>query len=109
MLFLEGYASRGDSIDPTISVRHVHRLTAFILQEEEPDVHFEPVVKLTEQVDTKTHEEDEKPLFKMYVYSRLACYSSCSFFIPAISLPGAPSYSDSNLEQMSGRSAARVT
>ncbi|KAH7930019.1 hypothetical protein BV22DRAFT_1028765 [Leucogyrophana mollusca] len=34
-------------------------------QEEEADVHFEPVIKLTEQVDTKTMEEDEDVLFKM--------------------------------------------
>ncbi|KAF8826494.1 hypothetical protein HHX47_DHR5000269 [Lentinula edodes] len=34
-------------------------------QEEEADVHFEPVIKLTEQIDTKTHEEDEQVLFKM--------------------------------------------
>ncbi|KAF9076465.1 RanBP1 domain-containing protein [Rhodocollybia butyracea] len=34
-------------------------------REEETDVHFEPVIKLTEQVDTKTHEEDEEVLFKM--------------------------------------------
>jgi len=34
-------------------------------QEEEVDPHFEPVIKLTEQVDTKTHEEDEEVLFKM--------------------------------------------
>jgi Ran-binding protein 1 len=39
-----------------------------ILQEEETDVHFEPVIKLTEQVDTKTHEEEEDTLFKMYVF-----------------------------------------
>ncbi|KAJ7638562.1 RanBP1 domain-containing protein [Roridomyces roridus] len=36
-----------------------------VKQEEENDPHFEPVVKLTEQVDTKTHEEDEEVLFKM--------------------------------------------
>lgn len=30
-------------------------------------MHFEPVVKLTEQVETKTHEEDEDTTFKMYV------------------------------------------
>jgi Ran-binding protein 1 len=36
-------------------------------QEEEADVHFEPVIKLTEQVDTKTFEEDEDVIFKMYV------------------------------------------
>jgi Ran-binding protein 1 len=40
-------------------------------QEEEPDVHFEPVIKLTEQVDTKTHEEDEIVLFKMYAHPLL--------------------------------------
>ncbi|CAA7260219.1 unnamed protein product [Cyclocybe aegerita] len=34
-------------------------------RDEEADVHFEPVIKLTEQVDTKTHEEDEDVLFKM--------------------------------------------
>ncbi|KAF7353025.1 RanBD1 domain-containing protein [Mycena venus] len=34
-------------------------------QEEEIDPHFEPVIKLTEQVDAKTHEEDEDVLFKM--------------------------------------------
>jgi len=34
-------------------------------REEEADVHFEPVIKLTEQVDTKTHEENEAVLFKM--------------------------------------------
>ncbi|KIY45886.1 hypothetical protein FISHEDRAFT_66677 [Fistulina hepatica ATCC 64428] len=33
--------------------------------EEESDVHFEPVVRLTEQVETKTLEEDEEVLFKM--------------------------------------------
>lgn len=30
-------------------------------------MHFEPVIKLTEQVDTKTMEEDEEALFKMCV------------------------------------------
>jgi len=38
---------------------------ALVPREEEVDVHFEPVIKLTEQVDTKTHEEDEEVLFKM--------------------------------------------
>ncbi|KAI0638231.1 RanBP1 domain-containing protein [Trametes polyzona] len=35
------------------------------VQDEEHDPHFEPVIKLTEQVETKTHEEDEDVLFKM--------------------------------------------
>jgi len=34
-------------------------------KDEEHDPHYEPVLKLTEQVETKTHEEDEDPLFKM--------------------------------------------
>jgi len=33
--------------------------------EEEPDVHFEPVIKLTETVQTKTHEEEEDSIFKL--------------------------------------------
>jgi Ran-binding protein 1 len=32
---------------------------------EEPDVHFEPVVRLTEKVETKTNEELEEQTFKM--------------------------------------------
>lgn len=40
-----------------------------LIQEENPesevDVHFEPVVKLTEKVDTKTNEELEEQTFKM--------------------------------------------
>ena len=38
-----------------------------VSQEEENDPHFEPVIKLTEQVETKTGEEDEDVRFKMYV------------------------------------------
>ncbi|KAG6838004.1 single stranded nucleic acid binding protein [Arthromyces matolae] len=34
-------------------------------REEEADPQFEPVIKLTEQVETKTMEEDEEVLFKM--------------------------------------------
>jgi len=34
-------------------------------KEEEHEPHFEPVMKLTDQVETKTHEEDEDVLFKM--------------------------------------------
>ncbi|KPM35836.1 hypothetical protein AK830_g10734 [Neonectria ditissima] len=32
---------------------------------ESEDVHFEPVIKLTEKVDTKTNEESEEQVFKM--------------------------------------------
>ena len=35
--------------------------------DEEHDPQFEPVIKLTEQVEVKTMEEDEEVLFKMYV------------------------------------------
>ena len=34
-------------------------------EEEEADIHFEPVVHLTQQVETKTHEEAEEQTFKM--------------------------------------------
>ncbi|KAH9943397.1 ran/spi1 binding protein [Epithele typhae] len=34
-------------------------------RDDEHDPQFEPVIKLTEQVETKTFEEDEVPLFKM--------------------------------------------
>jgi len=39
--------------------------SALAPRDEETDPHFEPVIRLTEQVDTKTHEEDEDVLFKM--------------------------------------------
>ena len=41
------------------------RLLQVKAAEEEADVHFEPIVKLTEKVDTKTHEEAEEVAFKM--------------------------------------------
>lgn len=42
-------------------------LTLIRLQEapESEDVHFEPVIRLTEKVETKTNEESEEQLFKM--------------------------------------------
>lgn len=42
-------------------------LTSTPLQEapESEDVHFEPVIRLTEKVETKTNEESEEQLFKM--------------------------------------------
>ena len=54
----------------SISLDQLHgRLdTDCLLQEEapdSPDVHFEPVVRLTEKVDTKTNEELEEQTFKM--------------------------------------------
>ena len=40
---------------------------------ESPDVHFDPIVKLA-PVETKTLEEDEEEVFKMYVHSCLHDY-----------------------------------
>ena len=43
-------------------------LICFLQQEEapeSPEVHFEPVIRLTEKVDTKTNEELEEQTFKM--------------------------------------------
>lgn len=43
-------------------------LTSLVLQDEVPeseDVHFEPVIRLTEKVETKTNEELEEQVFKM--------------------------------------------
>lgn len=44
--------------DPTVETAHKEG-------EEDTGGHYEPVIKLTEQVDSKTHEEDEDALFKM--------------------------------------------
>lgn len=48
-------------------MRPVQGLTSH--QEDQPpeseDVHFEPVIHLTEKVETKTNEESEEQLFKM--------------------------------------------
>jgi len=35
------------------------------VEAEDPNIHFEPVVKLQAGVEVKTHEEDEEVLFKM--------------------------------------------
>lgn len=40
---------------------------------ESPDVHFDPIVKLA-PVETKTLEEDEEEVFKMYVHSWLVVF-----------------------------------
>jgi hypothetical protein len=50
--------------------RHHHPITNNRLSksqagEAEHDPQFEPVIKLTEQVDTKTGEEEDEVLFKM--------------------------------------------
>jgi hypothetical protein len=46
---------------------HLADLCNYDSQAEEGDPHFEPVIKLTEQVEIKTNEEDEEGVFKMCV------------------------------------------
>lgn len=46
-------------------------LTIIFKQEEEVDPHFEPVIRLTDQIEVKTHEEDEDVTFKMYAHLAL--------------------------------------
>ena len=50
---------------PTIS--HAIDFCDLTQTEDEHDPHFEPVIKLTEEVVTKTNEEDETVIFKLYV------------------------------------------
>lgn len=45
----------------------VMQLTFVTQTEDDHDPHFEPVIKLTEEVVTKTNEEDETVVFKLYV------------------------------------------
>ncbi|KAJ3352102.1 Ran-specific GTPase-activating protein [Allomyces javanicus] len=47
--------------EPTVAVQHTEEEK---VDEAEPDVHFEPVITLKE-VEVKTFEEDEVPIFKM--------------------------------------------
>ena len=51
--------------DTRLIVLTRHRFGVF-LQEDEHDPHYEPVIHLTDKVETKTLEEDEDQLFKMY-------------------------------------------
>jgi len=77
--------SRRNALRAADAMRHLSRLSCrspdadlplIQQQDEETDVHFEPVIKLTEHVETKTMEEDEEPIFKMCVF---AFPSVCNF------------------------------
>jgi hypothetical protein len=50
----------------TLSTSDKTLISLSSFQQEEADVHFDPVIHLTEQVVTKTMEEDEDVIFKMY-------------------------------------------
>ena len=60
-------------------------------QEEETEAHFEPVIKLTEQVETKTLEENEEVLFKMcdlfFLSSAITRKSSLGVLSSSVSRP----------------------
>ena len=71
-------ADNTDALAPRVcylpSLTHLHRsslLNRFIYftSQQDEDPQFEPVIKLTEQVEVKTNEEDEDVLFKMCVYA----------------------------------------
>ncbi len=76
----------------------------FVNQDEEHDPHFEPVIKLTEQVETKTHEEDETVLFKMYARLFLLCSQ-----ILIVAGTGVQNYSGLLLRHPNGRNAVLET
>lgn len=68
--------------------------------EAEPQVHFEPLVKLQE-VKVQTHEEDEDILFKMLVTIKYACVYNNTFI-------GVPNYSDSTERTLNGKNVVPV-
>lgn len=52
---------------PAPNIGHAIDFCDLTQTEDEHDPHFEPVIKLTEEVVTKTNEEDEAVIFKLYV------------------------------------------
>ena len=95
---------------PSILPRSSNLLVAFFFsfQDEEVDPHFEPVIKLTEQVETKTHEEDEDVLFKMCVDSIIYSILICNQPRTDASFLGVQSSSDSTVRLPSGRNVERA-
>jgi Ran-binding protein 1 len=45
------------------------------MQEEEHDPQFEPVIKLTEQIEANTGEDEEDVIFKMYAFYQFLLFS----------------------------------
>ena len=86
----------------SLSVQETHE--AVEPTEESHDPQFEPVVRLTEQVEAKTHEEDEEIKFKMYVAAPLPLL--CSFGQPLT--PGERSCSASTSPSSSGKSGEQA-
>lgn len=90
-----------------VLTRHCFR---FFVQEEEHDPHYEPVIHLTDKVETKTLEEDEDQLFKMYATSLdlFSVSQQIFMFIRWLGL-GAPNSSDSMQSVPSGRNEERAS
>jgi hypothetical protein len=55
------------SLGGLVVATHPNSFNRLFQKEEEHDPHFEPVIKLTEEVETKTNEENETIIFKLYV------------------------------------------
>lgn len=82
-------------------------------QDEENDPHFEPVIKLTEQIEVKTMEEDENVLFKMYVRGAqcsppIFLKKNTGIRYSTHDITGVQSSSGSLLNLLNGRSAEQV-
>ncbi|SJX62771.1 probable YRB1-ran-specific GTPase-activating protein [Sporisorium reilianum f. sp. reilianum] len=54
-----------EATKPTVDATEQAGTAAAAAEEPEADPHFEPVIKLENQVEVKTHEEDEEATFKM--------------------------------------------
>ena len=67
--------------------------------EESVDVHFEPVIRLEQKVETKTNEEGEAIVYKMYVIG--SCFISANVL-------DAQNCSDMKRIQMNGKSEEQV-
>jgi hypothetical protein len=55
------------SLGGLVVTTHPNSINRLFQTEDEHDPHFEPVIKLTEEVETKTNEENETIVFKLYV------------------------------------------